>query len=37
MLGAGQRLFEPIVTRVFVGQFTKDLARLKELMESGRL
>ncbi len=36
-LSAGQRPFEPIFMRVFMGQFTKDLARLKELMESGRL
>ena len=35
--GAGQRLLEPIFLRFFMGQFTKDLARLKDLMESGRL
>ena len=37
LLGAGLRLFEPIVVRVFMRQFTKDLVRLKELMETGRL
>lgn len=31
------RLVQPIVVRAFAGQFAKDLARLKELMESGRL
>jgi uncharacterized protein YndB with AHSA1/START domain len=36
-LSAGLRLFEPIFMRVFMGQFRKGLARLKELMESGRL
>ncbi len=31
------RLFEPMVTSLFGRQFAKDLAHLKELMESGAL
>ncbi len=31
------RLIEPVFLRVFMSRFEQDLARLKSMMESGRL
>jgi uncharacterized protein YndB with AHSA1/START domain len=35
--GRATRLVGPVVSRMFTAQFDRDLARLKTLMESGRL